>query len=96
MPPQRLADLHDDECAGLIEPHSDRVAAGASDPPIADALVAWLDRLARQAATTTTLDVAIRGGQVWLRSAVETDQVLVRGNESIIGMDRIVLRPVVG
>jgi hypothetical protein len=62
MTRQRLVDLRDDEFEALIEQHIDRVAAGVSDPPIEDALAVWLDRLARQASTTTTLEVAIRGG----------------------------------
>jgi hypothetical protein len=93
---QRLTDLSDDEFDALIEQHIDRVAAGASDPPIEDALAVWLDRLASQASTTTTLEVAISGGQVSLMPAGETDQVLVRGNEIIIGKHRIVLQPVAG
>jgi hypothetical protein len=95
MRPQ-LMDLRDDEFDALIEQHIDRVAAGASDPPIEDALAVWLDRLARQASTTTTLEVAISGGQVSLTLAGETDHVLVRGNEIIIGTHRIVLQPVAG
>ncbi len=84
MTPQRLADLRDDEFDALIEQHIDRVATGASDPPIEDALAVWFDRLASQASTTTTLGVAISGGQISLTPAGETDQVLVRGNEIII------------
>lgn len=96
MTRQRLADLRDDEFDALIEQHIDRVAAGASDPPIEDTLAIWLDRLASQASTTTTLEVAISGGQVSLTPAGEMDQVLVRGNEIIIGKHRIVLQPVAG
>jgi len=94
MTPQRLADLRDDEFDALIEQHIDQVATGASDPLIEDALAVWLDRLASQASTTTTLEVAISGGQVSLTPAGEADQVLVRGNEIIIGKHRIVLQPV--
>jgi hypothetical protein len=61
-----------------------------------EALAVWLDRLASQASTTTTLEVAISGGQVSLTPAGETEQVLVRGNEIIIGKRRIVLHPVAG
>lgn len=93
---QRLADLRDDEFDAVIEQHIDRVAAGASDPPIEDALVVWFDRMASQAATTTTLDVAISGGQVSLTAADAADHVLVRGNEIIIGKHRIVLHLVAG
>ncbi|GAB4126222.1 MAG: hypothetical protein OHK0050_38890 [Roseiflexaceae bacterium] len=93
MTPQRLAELRDDEFDALIEQHIDRVASGASDPPIEDALAVWLDRLASQVSTTTTLEVAITGGQVSVMPAAATDQVLVRGNEIIIGKHRIVLQP---
>jgi hypothetical protein len=96
MTPQRLADLRDDEFDALIEQHIDRVAAGASDPPIEDALTIWLDRLASQVSTTTTVEVAISGGKVSLTPAGEMGQVLVRGNEIIIGKHRIVLQPEVG
>lgn len=96
MKPQRLADLRDDEFDALIEQRIDRVAAGASDPPIEDVLAVWLDRLASQASTTTTLEVAISGGQVSLMPVGETGQVLVRGNEIIIGKHRIVLQPAAG
>lgn len=94
MTPQRLAALRDDEFDALIEQHIDRVATGASDPPIEDAFALWLDRLASQVSTTTTLEVTISGGQVSLTPAGEADQVLVRGNEIIIGKHRIILQPV--
>ena len=96
MKPQRLADLRDDEFDALIEQHIERVASGASDPPIEDALAVWLDRLATQTTSTITVEVAISGDRVSLKLAGETDQVLVRGNEIIIGKHRIVLQPVVG
>jgi hypothetical protein len=95
MTAQRLSDLRDDEFDALIEQHIDRVAAGASDPPLEDALAIWLDRLSSEAPTTITLEVAIRGDQVALTPASATDQVIVRGNEIIIGGHRIVLQPVV-
>lgn len=95
MTPQRLSDLRDDEFDALIEQHIDRVAAGAGDPPIEDALAIWLDRLASEAPTTITLEVAISGDQVALNPAGATDQVVVRGNEIIIAGHRIVLQPVV-
>ena len=96
MKPQRLADLRDDEFDALIEQHIERVASGASDPPIEDALAVWLDRLATQTTSTITVEVAISGDQVSLKPAGETDQVLVRGNEIIIGKHRIVLQLVSG
>ena len=52
-------------------------------------------QLANEAATTITLEVAIRGDQVALTPASATYQVIVRGNEIIIGGHRIVLQPVV-
>ncbi len=95
MTAQRLSDLRDDDFDALLEQHIDRVAAGASDPPLADALAIWLDRLASQVQTTITLDVAIHGDQVALTPASATDQVVVRGNEIIVGGHRIVLHPVI-
>jgi hypothetical protein len=95
MTPQRLSDLRDDEFDALIEQHIDRVAAGAGDPPIEDTLTIWLDRLASEAPTTITLELAIRGDQVALTPAGATDQVIVRGNEIIIGGHRVVLQAVV-
>lgn len=41
------------------------------------------------------LEVAIRGDQVSLTPSGATDQVIVRGNETIIADHRIVLQPVV-
>ncbi len=96
MKPQRLADLRDDEFDDLIAQHIERVASGASDPAIEDALAVWLDRLATETTSTITVEVAISGDQVSLKPAGETDPVLVRGNEIIIGKHRIVLQPVVG
>ena len=96
MTSQRLTELRDDEFDAIIEQHIDRVASGASDPPLADAFAVWVDQLARQVPTTTTLEVLISGGQLSLTPAGETDQVLVRGNEIIIGRHRIVLQPVIG
>lgn len=95
MTPQRLSDLRDDEFDALIEQHIDRVATGASDPPLEDALAIWLDQLTSEAPTTITLDVAIRGDQVALKPVSATDQVVVRGNEIIIGGYRIVLQPMI-
>jgi hypothetical protein len=94
MTSQRLADLSDDEFNTLIERHIEHAASGANDPPLEDALAVWLNRLASQSSTTTTLEVAISDGQVSLTPAGGMDQVLVRGNEIIIGSHRIVLRPV--
>lgn len=95
MTPQRLSDLRDDAFDALIEQHIDRVAAGADDPPIEDALAIRRDRLANEASTTITLEVEIRGDQVALNPAGATVQVIVRGNKIIIGGHRIVLQPAV-
>jgi hypothetical protein len=96
MKSQRLAEMRDDEFDALVEQHIERVASGASDPPVEDGLAVWLDRLARETTSTITLEVAISGDQLSLKPAGETDQVLVRGNEIIIGKHRIVLQPVSG
>jgi hypothetical protein len=96
MKPKRLVEMNNDAFDALIEQHIDRVAAGRSDPPFEDALAVWLERLAHQMPTTTTVKVAMRGGQIVLTPAGETDQVLVHGNEIIIGTHRIVLQPVAG
>jgi hypothetical protein len=94
MSPQRLSDLRDDAFDALIEQHIDQVAAGAGNPPIATALAIWLDRLADEAPTTITLEVAISGDQVALIPVGATDPVIVHGNEIIISGHRIVLQPI--
>ncbi len=95
MTAQRLSDRRDDDCDALLEQHSDRVAAGASDPPLADALAVWRDRLASHVQTTITLDGAIHGDQIALTPVSATDQVVVRGNEIRVGGHHSVLHPVI-
>lgn len=47
MTTQRLADRDDATFERMLDTHIDRVATGASDPDVANALTLWRERRAR-------------------------------------------------
>ncbi len=89
---QRLSDLSEAEFDALIEGHIARTASGAGDLP-ADVFVDLLfERVAAQSARPVTLSITVHGDQLEITPDREGSDVLVQGNEVLIGGRRLVLR----
>ena len=89
---QRLSELSDAEFDALIEGHIERTAAGYGELP-ADVFIDLLvERAVAQSARPVTLSIVVRGDQLEITPDREGTDVLVQGNEVLIGGRRLVLR----
>ena len=91
MSERRLSEVSDAEFDALIEGHIERTAAGGSEVP-ADVFVDLLfERNAANASAPVLLSIDVRGDQLVITPDQEDADVLVQGNEVLIGGRRLVL-----
>lgn len=89
---QRLSELSDAALDALIDGHIERTAAGQGELP-ADVFVDLLvERAMAQRARPVTLSIAAHGNQLEITPDPEGPDVVVQGNEVLIGGHRLVLR----
>jgi hypothetical protein len=88
---QRLSELSNGEFDALIEGHIERVAGGYGDLPAEVFIDLLVERAAAQSGTPVTLSIAVRGDQLEITPDRESADVLVQGNEVLIGGRRLVL-----
>jgi hypothetical protein len=93
MSQQRFADMSDAEFDALIEGHIERSAAGSGELPPDLFVDLLLERIAARAGTTLTLAIEVTGDQVVITPDRDSADVVVQGNEVLIGGHRLVLQP---
>ena len=92
MNEQRLSDLSEAEFDKLIDGYIDRTASGNGELP-ADVFVDLLaERTAAANAAPVVLSIDVRGNQLVITLDREGGDVIVQGNEVVIGGRRLVLR----
>lgn len=89
---QRLSELSDAAFDALIDGHIERTAGGQGELP-ADVFVDLLvDRASAQSVVPVTLSITVRGDHLEITPDRESTDILVQGNEVLIGGRRLVLR----
>lgn len=89
---QGLSELSDTEFDALVEAHIERTAAGQGELS-ADVFIDLLvERSEAKSALPVTLSITVHGDQIEITPDHEGADVLVQGNEVLIGGRRLVLR----
>jgi hypothetical protein len=86
-----LADLHEADFDAMIEAHIERTADGAAELPASVFVGVLFERLAADAAPIT-LAIHVHDDQLVITADNPGADVIVQGNEVLIGGRRLVLR----
>jgi hypothetical protein len=92
MSQQRFADMSETEFDALIEGHIERTATGAGEMPADIFLDILLERIAAQTNATLTLNIDVTDDQLVITPDRDSAEVVVHGNEVLIGGHRLVLQ----
>jgi hypothetical protein len=92
MSPQRFVDMNETEFDALINDHIERTAAGASEMPADVFLDVLLERIAARTSATLTLNIDVTDDQLVITPDRDSAEVVVHGNEVLIGGHRLVLQ----
>ena len=92
MSERRLSVISDAEFDALIEGHIEQTAAGHGELPVDVFVDLLFERLAANSRTPVTLSIDMRGDQLVITPDRESADVVVQGNEVLIGGRRLVLR----
>jgi hypothetical protein len=88
---QRLSELSDTEFDALIEGHIERTAGGYGELPADVFFDLLIERAAAHAAVPVTLSITVRGDHLEITPERESPDIVVQGNEVLIGGRRLVL-----
>jgi hypothetical protein len=92
MTMQRFSEMNEQEFQQIIDNYIDRAATGEADAPPEVFFDLLAERLAQSVDETVTLLVDIDNNDLTLRSDREFADIVVRGNEIIVGNHRFVLQ----
>ena len=92
MNQQRFADMSEAEFDALIDSHIERTAAGTGEMPAEVFLDVLLERIAARTRATLTLNIDVTNDQLVIRPDRDSAEVVVQGNEILIGGHRLVLQ----
>jgi hypothetical protein len=92
MSQQRFTDMSDAEFDALIDGHIERSAAGSGEMPPDVFVDLLIERIATKTDTTLTLAIDVTGDQVVITPDRDSADVVVQGNEVLIGGHRLVLQ----
>ncbi len=92
MSQQRFADMSEAEFDALIDGHIERTAAGESELPVDVFLDVLLERIAARTSATLTLNIDVADDQLVITPDRDSAEVVVQGNEVLIGGHRLVLQ----
>jgi hypothetical protein len=93
MSQRRLSAMSEAAFDALIEGHIERAAAGSTDMPAGVFVDILLERMAENSGTTITLAVDVAGDHVTITPDRDSGDVVVHGNEILIGGHRLILQP---
>jgi hypothetical protein len=92
MSQQRFSDMSEAEFDALIESHIERTAAGAGEMPVDIFFDILLERIGTRTASTLTLKIDVSDDQLVITPDRDSADVIVHGNEVLIGGHRLVLQ----
>jgi hypothetical protein len=89
---ERFADMNEEEFTNLIDGYIERTATGYGEIPVEIFLDLLIERMAAKVDETLNLSVDIQGDELVITPDRETGDIVVRGNEILIGKRRLVLQ----
>ena len=89
---KRFAEMNEEEFQTVIDNYVDRAAAGQADVPANVFFDLLTQRLVQNVDETVTLLVDIENNNLTLRPDREFADVVIRGNEIIVGNHRFILQ----
>jgi len=92
MSKQTLAQMSEGEFDALIDRHIERAATGHGEMPTEVFFDLLLERVAARAQEPVNLDVAVVNDHLVITSDREVGDVIVHGNEILVGEHRLVLQ----
>jgi hypothetical protein len=92
MTKERFADMDETEFDELIEGFIDRTAKGYGELPAEIFLDLLAERVAAQAEKTVNLSIDVTGDDLTITPDRDMGDIVVRGNEILIGKRRLVLQ----
>jgi hypothetical protein len=92
MSQQRFTDMSETEFDMLINSHIERTAAGPRELSPDVFLDLLLERIAARASATLTLTIDVTDDQLVITPDRDSAEVVVQGNEVLIGGHRLVLQ----
>ena len=92
MSQQRFSDMSETEFDALLEGHIERTAAGESEMPADVFFDVLLERIATRAGATLMLKIDVTDDQLVITPDRDSAEVVVQGNEVLIGGHRLVLQ----
>ena len=92
MPMQRFSEMNEQQFDNLIDNYIDRAATDAADVPADFFFDLLAQRLAQSVDKPVTLLVDIDNNDLTLRSEQEFADVVIHGNEIIVGNHRFILQ----
>ena len=92
MSQQRFADMSEAEFNALIDSHIERTAGGTGEMPAEVFLDVLLERIAARTSATLTLNIDVTNDQLVITPDRDSAEVVVQGNEILIGGHRLVLQ----
>jgi hypothetical protein len=92
MSQQRVAEISETEFDALIEGYIDRESHGYGDMPAEVFFDLLLERSAARASRPINLEISVVGDHLVIAPDRETGDVIVRGNEILVGERRLVLQ----
>lgn len=92
MPMQRFSEMNEQQFDNLIDNYIDRAATDEADVPADFFFDLLAQRLVQSVDETVTLLVDIDNNDLTLRSEQEFPDVVIHGNEIIVGNHRFILQ----
>jgi hypothetical protein len=87
-----FADMSEAEFDALIDSHIERTATGADGLPATIFFDLLLERIAAQTNATLTLNIDVTDDQLVITPDRDSAEVIIQGNEVLIGGRRLVLQ----
>jgi hypothetical protein len=84
--------MSESEFDALINDHIERTAAGAGEIPADVFLDVLLERIAARTSATLALNIDVTGDQLVITPDRDSAEVVVQGNDVLIGGHRLVLQ----
>jgi hypothetical protein len=92
MSQQRFSDMSEAEFDSLIEGHIERTAASYGEMPADVFIDVLLERIAAKTRTTLMLEIDVTDDRLVITPDRDSADVVVQGNEVLIGGHRLVLK----